>query len=444
MFDELTRQAIAHKRFSLISPVINKQVDNNIEYFRKIASKAIEMPYYGVKKYSPKTIESWYCTYMKGDIEALKPSIRGDKGRSRRISEELGKEIKKQYNELPKAPIKIIYEKLVKDNVINPEKISYSTVCRFIKNKNFSKNTDESREVKRFSQEFVNEQWQSDLLYGPYIKNGRKNMPTYLIAYIDDCSRLITHAEFFYTQGFEVLRSSFKEAVLKRGIPKTLYTDNGKIYRSQQLEWMCARLGCLLAHSKPFVPRGRGKIERFFLTVRRRFLSNLDYSKIENLDDLNFKFSKWLDNDYQRKYHSSLGEMSPLDKFYSQLSRLNLPDDPKSMDEKFYLTKYRKVNHDSTFSMDKILYEVDQAFAKSKIELRYEPEWVGNILKPLLVYENDKKVSTARMVDFNENSNYKRRGRPKRCDCTTTTNSSKEDTDSKQTISFKNISEEDE
>jgi putative transposase len=42
---------------------------------------------------------------------------------------------------------------------------------------------------------------------------------------------------------------------------QSMYTDNGKIYRSQQFEWMCARLGCLLVHSKPFVPKGRGYVK---------------------------------------------------------------------------------------------------------------------------------------------------------------------------------------
>lgn len=47
MLDEDTRNAIALKRFSLISPVINRQVTNNIAYYCKITEKPIEMPHYG-------------------------------------------------------------------------------------------------------------------------------------------------------------------------------------------------------------------------------------------------------------------------------------------------------------------------------------------------------------------------------------------------------------
>ena len=56
MLDDDARNAIALKRFSLISPILNGQVNNRREYYAQISSNPIEMPYYGVRKYSPKTI----------------------------------------------------------------------------------------------------------------------------------------------------------------------------------------------------------------------------------------------------------------------------------------------------------------------------------------------------------------------------------------------------
>ena len=261
MLNEETRQAIAQKKFSIISPVINKLVENNIEYFRNVASNPIEMPYYGLRRYSPKTLESWYCEYKKGDIEALKPSPRADRGKSRKIDFETGEKIKKECMKFPKTPSTSMYDMLVEKEIIDPLKVPRITLHRFIKNNILNVPEEEKKEVKRFSHEFINEQWQTDLMYGPFIKLGKKSIQTYLLVYIDDCSRLITHGEFFTSQKFEVLRSSFKDAVLKRGIPNSLYTDNGKIYRSQQFEWMCARLKCLLTHSKPFMPAGRGYVK---------------------------------------------------------------------------------------------------------------------------------------------------------------------------------------
>ncbi|MGV8165449.1 MAG: DDE-type integrase/transposase/recombinase [Alkaliphilus sp.] len=143
--------------------------------------------------------------------------------------------------------------------------------------------------MKRFSHEYVNQLTQTDLMYGPFVKDEKKRKQTYLFAYIDDASRLNTHAQFYFFQNFESLRHSFKEAVLKRGIPTLIYTDNAKIYRSQQFELLLASLGCSLIHSQVYVPNGCGKIERFFLTVRKRFLSVLDIDKIKGIDKVLFE-----------------------------------------------------------------------------------------------------------------------------------------------------------
>lgn len=240
----------------------------------------------------------------------------------------------------------------------------------------------------------------------------KKKRPTYLFAYIDDASRLITYAQFYYSQNFETLRYSLKEAVLKRGIPVLLYTDNGKIYRSQQFEYMCAGIGCTLIHAKPFSPNEKGKIERFFLTVRKRFLSVLNPENFKNIDDLNCKFFKWLDEDYQRKPHSSLNNISPLDVFMSQVSRINVISNPAKLNEKFLLRIKRKINHDATFTIGKIMFETDMKFAGSKIEIRYDPKWIEGFNTPVLIFMDDKKVGEGRRINFHDNAHMKRRGRP--------------------------------
>lgn len=284
---------------------------------------------------------------------------------------------------------------------------------RFLKNKSVKKelHNDDANEMRRFSHMFPGELWQTDVMYGPYIKRSKKSEQTFLFAYIDDATRLITHGQFYFSQSFESLRNSFKEAVLKRGIPRLVYTDNGKIYHSQQFEWMCASLGCTLIHSKPFVPNGRGKIERFFNTVRTRFLSNLDISQIKSIEELNSRFSKWLNEDYQKKPHSGLNGLSPLDSFMFNISKVNLPDDPSSLKEKFYMRVKRKVNHDATLSIDNMIYETDSSFSNLSIEIRYEPEWIGNCSYPLLIYKDDKKIGEARLVNFHDNSHRRRKGR---------------------------------
>ena len=241
MMDEKTRQAIALKRFSVISPIVSGNVKNNTEYFQELSKTPVDMPCYGIRLYHYKTFESWLYDYYRYGLDGLTPGFRSDKGKSRKITEEIGEKIKKYRTEHPKVPITILYERLVSEKVINPMEISRPTVYRYVADMVLPSGEGETGEESlRFSYQYPGEMWQGDVLYGPYIQVGKKMQQTYLHAFIDDATRLITFSRFFFEQNFETLRISLKEAMLKNGIPRLLYTDNGKIYRSQQLEYICA------------------------------------------------------------------------------------------------------------------------------------------------------------------------------------------------------------
>lgn len=413
--DEKTREKIALKRFSIISPILNEQVESQQKYCEDVCSKPIEMPHYGLREYNPKTIMSWLWAYKRGGgLDALKPCPRSDRGRSRKVSDEVIEKARQLWEINPRYTTANVYEQLLKDRVTSPEKLSPATFYRFVAlRQDLLTEKDgvlsQKKESKRFSHQFINELWQTDLMYGPYLKVGRAKKQTYLSAIIDDASRLICHAEFFFSQDFNILRKTFKEAVLRRGIPKLLYTDNGKIYRSGQFASVCANLGTSLVHTQPFSPSSKGKVERYFLTVRQRFLNRLDINEIKSLDELNFKFRQWLEEDYQRKKHSAL-DMSPLDFFMSQAHLVKMLPDPALLDEYFLLRIQRKVKHDATISLDKVLYETDMKLAGLNLEVRYEPEWLNQPAKPILLFDQGKKVGTARQVNFHDNAHAKRGG----------------------------------
>lgn len=408
------RENIALMRFSLIAPVLNGQIDNQKEYFDKLCAKPIDMPYYGLKSYSPKTLACWLNDYRHGGLDALKPGYRSDRGCSRKVSLAIADKIREKRTQMPRITSIMLYEELVRDGVILPEKLSRSTFYRFLSaNPDLAAGLDPDasgeKELKRFSRQFVNELWQTDVMFGPYLKVGKVKKQTYLLVFLDDTSRLITHGQFFFYQNFSALRLTLKEAILRRGLPKMIYTDNGRIYRNGQLNLICATLGCSLIHTEPFSPNSKGKIERFFLTVRSRFLTKLDPAKVKDLAELNLRFWDWLENDYHRKVHSSL-DMTPLDCFLSQASQISLFSSPAVLEEYLLLRITRKVNHDATLSLDSILYETDQSLANSRLEVRYDPEWLSNPAKPLLLYKDGLKVGEARQVNFWDNSKVKRKG----------------------------------
>jgi len=410
--NEEQRRAVGLKRFSIISPVLNGQVANNSEYFRKVASEPIDMPVLGMRRYSERTLQSWLSDYMRSGIDALINANRSDKGKSRKIDDALAEKIIAEKRQNPSVPITVLYEKLLAEGVISLGEVSRPTIYRFVEDMTLRgelQDATDDKETRRFSYEHAGDLAQIDILYGPRVKERGKWTTAYLHMVLDDCTRFPLHTQFYLSQSFDAHRHCFREAVLKFGPPRIAYTDNAKIYRSQQFEFICASLGCTLLHSQPFLPRGRGKIERLFRTVRMRFLSGIGKDFNGGLDELNSKYNQWLADDYLHKTHSSLNGLSPHAALMEQVEWLRLPQDRRVVDEAFMLRVSRKIGADATTQLDNVLYETDTVFAGKRFELRYEPEWVGDIAKTLLIFHEGKVVGEARMVRFNDNAHAKRR-----------------------------------
>jgi hypothetical protein len=178
MMDEKTRTAIALKRFSLISPIINGQVANIGEYSKEATKSPIDMPRYGLKSYAPKTIGAWYSDYIRGGVDALKPAPRSDRGESRVLKPEMAEGILFKLKEYPKAPATVIYDMLVDENVFLKKDVSIATVRRYIReNRAAAENDAPKVQMLRFSTELVNDLWMTDIMYGPYV-GGKKKQAT--------------------------------------------------------------------------------------------------------------------------------------------------------------------------------------------------------------------------------------------------------------------------
>lgn len=412
MIDEKTRVAVALKKFSLISPIINGQVQSISEYGKEVTKDPIEMPHYGLKSYAPKTINGWYSDYIKGGIDALKPAPRSDRGVSRVLSPEMSGSILTKLKGYPKAPATVIYDMLIDEGAFLKKDASIATVRRFIReNRAVLGDADAKPQLLRFAKEYVNQLWMTDVMYGPYIGTKKKSA-TYLLAYIDDASRLITHAQFYLSQDIASLRDSFKDAVLRRGVPKIIYTDNGKIYRSQSFEYLCANLGVTLSHHGVGLAHQKGKIERFFRTVRLRFISTLKSADLEDIGQLNGKFEKWLLDDYQKRPHEGISGETPLDFFLKQAEHVELVTDLAEFNKKLLLSAKRTVNKDATLNFCGSLYETDMSFAGERVEVKYDPDAAGGI-NELFLYRDGVPIGAARLVNFVENAGRKRAGSAK-------------------------------
>jgi transposase InsO family protein len=158
--------------------------------------------------------------------------------------------------------------------------LSASTLYRFLRARGLTERQlllDKATAHKKYEAQFANQIWQSDMLFGPWVgRPGGGKQQVFLQAALDDASRLIPHAQFYPNQGLDAFLDCLRQAIAARGIPTRLYMDNAKIYRSPQLARIAASIGILIVHTPPYQPEGRGKIERFFRSVREQFLASLD------------------------------------------------------------------------------------------------------------------------------------------------------------------------
>jgi len=398
---EKDRENIALFRYGLIAPILNGQVGNQTDYLAEVCSQIHQVPYYGPKEFAPKTLSCWLLNYRREGFDGLKPKRRSDRGQPRKLSREQEEHLLALRKEFRNLPASVFYDQLVEKGEVLPKEVSYTTVYRLLKKHGLiGRELAKSPERKRFAYDTVNTLWQGDMSVGPYLVVNGKKIRTFLFAFIDDCSRVVPFAQFFDSEKFDSLKTVFKEALIRRGIPKIVYVDNGKIYRSDVFHVACATLGIALTHTQPYDAASKGKIERFFGTVKTRFFPLLKQKPASSLDELNKRFWQWLEEDYHRKPHASL-DMTPQDMYLSQVSRIRMVDDPASLDPLFLKRDYRKVKHDATISIDAKLYEVPPRFIGTRIEVRFDETGV-------YIYEDGLPVEKAIPVNFSDNAHVKR------------------------------------
>ena len=282
--------------------------------------------------------------------------------------------------------------------------IAYNTFSRLVNQYELFKPQNESsnKERQAFAKAHANQLWQGDTMVGPYIQHNGASVQARLIAFIDDASRVCTHGEFFAQENVDTLIEAFKAAFYKRGVPASLYVDNGSIYTSKEIIQICSRVGCLLCHAPVRDGAAKGKVERFFRTTRESFLArSLDLSSLEAL---NRQFTQWVEEDYNSKKHSIL-DMTPLDRFALDRPRIKFLPPNQANDELFFVEEDRQTRADNTFSFKSIRFEAPRHLPDRTIQVRFERfrptarvviyykgERMGEA-KPLDPVANDRKPS---------------------------------------------------
>lgn len=409
--DKKTKEKIALFRYGVVAPVINGNVSNKMEYLRQMAAKEHEVPYWGRKWYKVETFRDWVKRYRRDGFDALMPKSREDKGTSRKIDDQLAQYIKDTLDSFPYVSGSALYRLLISEGKIQVGDITEGTLRKFIRDNNLRQQAVDALKVrKKFEKEHINELWIADCMHGPYVKfedekqTMKQKHKVFLIAAIDDYSRVICARGWFWDENSISLEIVLKYGIGAFGLPGLLYCDNGSLFSSFHLQLACARLGIALIHSKPYDSPSRGKIERFFRTVRDKFLSMLDLEEIRNLDQLNQRFEQWLEKEYHKHPHNGINGERPMDRFMEDSKKT--PNSMKrvskeELDHAFRITIQRKVKNDSTVSVNGILYECPPEFIGKKIEIRYP----SDNPRDLTLYQDDKPLFRLKKTNPHENAN---------------------------------------
>jgi putative transposase len=257
---------------------------------------------------SPETLRKWLYRYRVGGLDALADQPRADKGRFQ-LPEALADALFALRAEHPRWRLSILFKHVRHTGLWDGLKPSRSALYRFCQNKNLGRAPLPPSPRRAFAFTAFGQLWSADFLHGPKLWVGKRKAKVYLHAILDDCSRFVVGAAFHTAESVESMMADLMGAVRRFGIPQRYYSDNGAAYRSRHLQVVAARLGIQIPHTPPYQPQGRGKIERFFGTVRGQFL---EVQHFKTLEEINQAFAQWL-AEYHHTLHSAL-KATPLDR----------------------------------------------------------------------------------------------------------------------------------
>jgi transposase InsO family protein len=393
-------EKIALFRYGLIAPLVLETLPRGelTRRAQEIAARLYDIPYSTRRQASVDTLLEWTLRYRRNGLTALAPQPRQDRGQMRAITPETAALIERLKRENPHRTGTALLHHLALDGDNRQAGLSPSTLYRFLRARGLTERQlllDKATTHKKYQAEHANQIWQSDMLFGPWVqRSGGGKMQVFLQATLDDASRLIPHAQFYPNQGLDSFLDCLRQAIAARGLPTRLYMDNAKIYRSPQLARIAASIGILIIHTPPYQPEGRGKIERFFRSVREQFLASLDPKALLSLEQLNERLWHWLDTVYHRREHSAL-QTTPLVRWQRDIEQVRQLPPATDMRRLFFHRVDRLVRRDSTFLLRHRFFEAPPQLAGQRIEVRFDPLDLVHVE----IYCDGKPEGPARLVD---------------------------------------------
>jgi len=362
-------EAVALFRHALIGALCSRGVLAHGELaleLQALSARPVAPPGATVTRvYAASTYEAWLYAYKQGGLEALRPKRRCDVGHGRNLNDEQRELLLAIKRERPAASAALIVRTLIEDGRLPRGLIRASTVRRLYAEHHLDavhcrQLTGSERDRRRWETPRPNVIWHADVCHGPALQVGHRSVPLRIHALLDDHSRYVLALQACSTERESDMLALLVRAWRAHGASEKLYLDNGPTYIGDALATACGRLGISLVHARPYDPQARGKMERFWRTMRGQCLGHM--GPMSSLHDVQVRLVAWLDRHYQVAPHSSLLGKSPVQAFEAGLSVERDLITEQQLRDALTVEGRRRIRGDGTLTIAGKLFEVEQGF----------------------------------------------------------------------------------
>ena len=375
MENKKTQNETALERYKIISPVLTAIED----YADKAKISLLKSEACGEAGVSRRTLSTWLERYAQMGLDGLKYKS-WTVGAKRKIPAELVKEAILLKLEVPTRSVPQIIEILEMEGKAPVGFLKRSTLQDRLREEGYSTTQMKLYQnlgiaARRFARSERNAMWQADIKYGPSIKINGNNVQVYFVGFIDDATRYIVHGEFYDTLDQSIVEDCLRKAILKEGLPKRVFFDNGVQFRTKWMERACAILGIQLIYAKIYSPESKGKIERFNRTLDS-FIAEAVLKKAGGLSEFNQLFNVWLEECYHSKEHTGImtersSVCTPDDAYKTSKTPLRfLP--AETVANAFLHGERRKVDKSGCISFKGKKYEVGVIYIGRTVDIIYD------------------------------------------------------------------------
>ncbi len=360
-------EAVALFRSELIGALTRRELDRGElrEELKHLAEQRYRPPGSKItRKYAISTLERWLYRYKKGGLTALRPAPRSDRGRAQELTEkqrELLLDIRREHRA---ASVPLILRTLVAEGRLDKKAVSAATLRRLYAEHSLNRMAKRGPEGPKtrlsWQAEHPGALWHGDVCHGPALKIDGVMKPLRIHALLDDASRYVVALEALHQEREVDMLRLMVRALRRHGLPDTLYLDNGSTYRGDNLRVACGRLDISLVHAKPYDPQARGKMERFWRTLREQCLRFIGQDA--SLHDVNVRLWSWLGQHYHSAPHAGLMGRCPWAAWAPAEERPQDYVDNERLREALTVRERRRLRRDTTLTIQGTEFELDQGF----------------------------------------------------------------------------------